>query len=179
MAKIVSRDGKEVVIRRPVEDDAARIIQYAKELFASTDQLLTTLIEYSITVEDEKAWIRNSYQNPNTLILVAVCGEQIVGLLDFTPKTKRKNSHIGEFGVSVDVNFQRQGIGRALIESMLQWARDNHQLEKVFLNVFHTNHAAIKLYRDMGFIEEGRHVNAAKQPSGEYVDIIQMYRIVA
>jgi len=178
MVKIVSGDGKEIVIRRPVEGDAAGIIKYAKDLFASTDQLLTTLFEYSITVEDEKAWIRKSYENPNTLILIAEYGEQIIGLLDFTPKTKKKNSHIGEFGVSVDINFQRRGIGRALIESMLQWARDTHQIEKVFLNVFHTNHAAIKLYRDMGFIEEGRHVNAAKQPSGEYVDIIQMYRIV-
>jgi len=175
---MVSRDGKEIVIRRPVEDDAAGIIKYAKELFASTDQLLTTLFEYSITVEDEKAWIRKSYENPNTLILIAECDGQIVGLLDFTSKTKRKNSHVGEFGVSVDINFQRLGIGRALIEGMLQWARDHHQIEKVFLNVFHTNLGAIKLYRDMGFMEEGRHVNAAKQPSGEYVDIIQMYQIV-
>jgi len=178
ITKIVTQDGREIVIRRPIEDDAAKIIAYAKALFASTDQLLTTLMEYTITVDDEKAWIRNSNQNPNMLILVAEYNEQVIGLLDFTPKTKRKNCHTGEFGVSVDVNFQRSGIGKALIETMLQWARQNGQIEKVFLNVFDSNHAAIALYNAMGFTEEGRHVQAAKQPSGEYVDIIQMYKLV-
>jgi len=176
--RIVTKDGKNVVIRRPVEADAANIITYAKELFASTDQLLTTLIEYSITEEDEKAWIKKSHQNTNTLILIAEHEAQVIGLLDFSPKAKLKNRHTGEFGVSVDANFQRCGIGKALIEVMLQWAQNNDQIEKVFLNVFHTNLVAIKLYSDMGFIEEGRLVRAAKQPSGEYVDIIQMYKLV-
>lgn len=176
--KIVSKDGKEIVIRRPVEDDAEHIIRYAKTLFASTDQLLTTLLEYTMTVDDEKAWIQNSYENSNVLILIAEYQGQVVGLLDFTPKTKRKNCHTGEFGVSVDVNFQRLGIGRALVSAMLQWAHENSQIEKVFLNVFDSNHAAIALYNTLGFKEEGRHVQAAKQPSGEYVDIIQMYKIV-
>jgi RimJ/RimL family protein N-acetyltransferase len=43
------------------------------------------------------------------------------------------------------------------------------------LQVFATNENAIKLYKKLGFIEEGRHIKAIKQLDGEYVDIVQMY----
>ncbi len=163
------------LIRRPTEADAQAIIDYSKILFASTDQVLTTLEEYTITLENEKSWINRFNQNPNALVLVAEAGNQIVGLLFFMPLTKMKNSHSGEFGVSVHPDFQRNGIGKALIEELLTWARANMSIEKVFLNVFATNKHAIKLYQSLGFKEEGRFVKAVKQRMGEYVDVIQMY----
>ncbi len=172
-------EGVSFTIRRPTEADAQSIIDYSKILFASTDQVLTTLEEYTITLENEKSWINGFNQNPNALVLVAEVDKQIVGLLFFVPQTKKKNSHTGEFGVSVHPNFQRRGIGRALIESLLEWARLNATIEKVFLNVFATNAHAIKLYHDLGFIEEGRFVRAIKQLNGQYADVIQMYTLTS
>jgi RimJ/RimL family protein N-acetyltransferase len=61
------------------------------------------------------------------------------------------------------------------VQRFLDWAVTHPQIEKVFLSVFHTNQNAIKLYLSLGFKEEGRHIKAAKQPSGEYVDVVQMY----
>jgi RimJ/RimL family protein N-acetyltransferase len=170
-----TKDGKPLVIRKPTENDAENIINYSKILFASTDQVLTTLEEYTITVENEKIWINNFNQNPDALVLVAELNQQIVGLLFFIPQTKKKNCHTGEFGVSVHPDYQGNGIGRFLVEELLKWAKANVHIEKVFLNVFATNQRAIALYEDLGFVEEGRHVKAIKQLTGEYVDIIQMY----
>jgi RimJ/RimL family protein N-acetyltransferase len=93
------------------------------------------------------------------------------------PNTKKKNSHTGEFGVSVHPNMQRQGIGKLLIESLLAWAKENVRIEKVYLNVFATNTHAVKLYERLGFREEGRHIKAVKQLNGEYVDVLQMYTL--
>ena len=171
----ITKDGREFSIRQPTESDAENIINYSKTLFASTDQVLTTLDEYTITVENEKIWINNFNQNLNALVLVAELGTQIIGLLFFIPNAKKKNSHTGEFGVSVHPDFQGINIGRLLIEELLVWARLNAHIEKVYLNVFATNQNAIKLYQNMGFIEEGRHMNAIKQLTGEYVDVVQMY----
>jgi len=67
------------------------------------------------------------------------------------------------------------GIGRKLMESIIQWAQNNPAIEKVFLNVFSTNQKAIRLYKYLGFREEGRFINAIKQSDGEYVDVLQMY----
>ncbi|GHN01172.1 acetyltransferase [Cytophagales bacterium WSM2-2] len=170
-----SRDGRQITIRRPTENDAEGIINYSKKLFASTDQVLTTLDEYTITVEAEVDWINNFNSNPNSRLLIAEHNSEIVGLLFFATNVKKKNMHVGEFGVSVHPDYQGIGIGRALVESLLVWARENKRIEKVFLNVFHTNKNAIKLYERLGFIEEGRHVKAIKQPTGEYVDVLQMY----
>ena len=77
--------------------------------------------------------------------------------------------------MSVHPNYQGLGIGKQLIETLLDWARNNKQIEKVVLQVFATNGRAIDLYRTMGFVEEGRHIKAIKQPDGTYVDVIQMF----
>ena len=171
----LTKDGKKFIIRRPDENDAENIINYAKALFVSTDQVLTTLEEYTITLQQEKAWITNSLRDSGTLILIAELDDQVVGLLDFAAKPKKKSSHTGEFGISVHAGHQGIGIGRALVESLLKWARDNSRIEKVFLNVFETNQRAISLYKSLGFIEEGRHIRAIKQATGEYLDILQLY----
>lgn len=175
MNKHLTINNKKIIIRRPNENDAENLIAYAKILFASTDQVLTTLQEYTISLEDEKTWINNSLNNLNSIILIAELDNQVVGLLDFSTKNKKKIAHIGEFGVSVHPAYQRNGIGQKLIETLLDWAVQNAQIEKVFLNVFATNQRAINLYKKFGFVEEGRHIKAIKQLTGEYIDLIQMY----
>ena len=170
-----NRDGVDLVIRMPAEEDAEEIISFAKDLFSSTDQVLTTIEEFLITTEQEKKWIRNSLDNPDSLILVVAMDKKIIGLLDFFPKPKRKNAHTGEFGVSIRADFRGMGIGRLLVNALIEWAKDNRHIEKVFLNVMATNHRAIELYKKLGFLEEGRHIRAIKQLNGGYVDIIQMY----
>jgi RimJ/RimL family protein N-acetyltransferase len=175
MDNYLMKDGRQFTIRQPNEDDAEGIINYSKILFNSTDQVLTTLEEYTITVDNEKIWIQNLNDNPNALLLIAQHNNQINGLLFFMPNTKKKNAHTGEFGVSVHPNFQGMGIGKRLIQTLLAWANENKQIEKIFLTVFETNKNAFKLYKDLGFIEEGRHIKAIKQLNGAYVDTIQMY----
>jgi RimJ/RimL family protein N-acetyltransferase len=171
----LTKDGKTFIIRKPDEKDAGEIISYSKMLFASTDQVLTMAEEYTITLENEKIWINDLNGNPKSNLLIAELENQIVGLLFFIPNTKIKNAHTGEFGVSVHPDFQGIGIGRHLIKTLLDWAKRSRGIEKVYLNVFATNKNAIKLYNDLGFIEEGRHIKAIKQVTGEYIDTIQMY----
>jgi RimJ/RimL family protein N-acetyltransferase len=171
----LTKDGRPFTIRKPTADNAEEIINYSKILFASTDQVLTTLEEYTITVENEKKWIAGLNDNPNSLLLIAEMTNRIIGFLFFIPNPKKKISHTGEFGVSVHPKYQGLGIGQFLIETLLTWARQNGQIEKLFLQVFATNDNAIKLYEKLGFIEEGRHIKAIKQLDGKYVDVIQMY----
>jgi len=170
-----TQDGKTVVIRPAVENDAVAIIAYAKHLFENTDQLLTLPEEYTITEAQERQWISSAQQHPAAIILVAETAGQIVGLLDFFARPKKKQAHSGEFGVSVHKDFRGMGIGRKMIEMLLQWAAEHRQVEKVLLQVFASNHKAIALYRSLGFTEEAHLVKAIRQPSGEYADLLQMY----
>jgi RimJ/RimL family protein N-acetyltransferase len=165
MKKCLTKDGRAFIIRRPVEGDAENIITYTKTLFSSTDQVLTTLEEYTITIEAERLWINSFKENPNALVLIAEIKSEIIGMLFFISNPKKKTSHTGEFGVSIHPHFQGCGIGRILIELLLSWAKENRQIEKVYLSVLHTNQKAIRLYKSLGFMEEGRLIKAVKQLS--------------
>ncbi|MEO7532181.1 MAG: GNAT family N-acetyltransferase [Sediminibacterium sp.] len=161
--------------RQPTTSDAGAIIDYSKTIFASTDQLLNTLDEYTITLENEKTWITTLNENPNAFLLIAESDGAIIGFVFFIPNSKVKNAHTGECGVNVHPAFQGQGIGRQLMQELLDWAKENQQIQKIVLQVFATNKHAIALYKNLGFIEEGRHIKAVKQISGEYVDVLQMF----
>ena len=54
--------------------------------------------------------------------------------------------------LSVAKNHQKQGLGRYLLEHMLQIA-NNHRATNVFLEVRPSNVSAIALYENMGFCE--------------------------
>ncbi|MGN6569590.1 MAG: GNAT family N-acetyltransferase [Flavipsychrobacter sp.] len=174
MALFTAKDGKQIEIRPARRQDAAAIIAFAKVLFQSTDQVLTLPEEYTISVQDEELFIDSHTTDRNALLLVAVYNDAVVALLNFKCYPKKKIQHSGEFGVSVHPAFQGLGIGRRIIETFLAWAKQSAQVEKVILNVFHTNATAMQLYKNLGFVEEGRMQKAAKQQDGSYVDIISM-----
>lgn len=54
--------------------------------------------------------------------------------------------------LSIAKNFQKQGLGRLLLEYMIQIAK-NHQAANMFLEVRSSNIPAIALYENMGFNE--------------------------
>jgi RimJ/RimL family protein N-acetyltransferase len=174
-----TKDGRKFTIRKPTEDDAQDIIDYSRMLFASTDQVLTTLEEYTITVQQERTWISNFNEDPNSIILIVRMEDRMAGLLFFVGGSKKKNAHTGELGVSIHPDWQGLGIGRQLMRSLIEWAQNNPAIEKVFLNVFATNDRAIRLYKDLGFAEEGRFIRAVKQSNGDYIDVLQMYIMTA
>ncbi len=171
----LAKDHRPFTIEQPSIEDAEEIIQYSKQVFASTDQVLTTVDEYTMTVDREIEWINNLNSGRDSLLLIARLNNKIVGLLFFIPNSKRKIAHTGEFGVNVHPDFQGLGIGEKLTKTLVKWAKQNEQIEKVVLQVFATNNKAVGLYKKLGFIEEGRHKNAIKQIDGSYVDILQMY----
>jgi ribosomal-protein-alanine N-acetyltransferase len=68
--------------------------------------------------------------------------------------------------------YRRRGVGRALLETAVEWARSSG-VSKLELHVFPHNEAALKLYESFGFEREGyreRHYRRGQ----EYVDAILM-----
>jgi putative acetyltransferase len=76
--------------------------------------------------------------------------------------------------IAVHEGHQRQGVGRALMNSLLRWARSNPRVEKVELQVRSSNEPAIALYRSLGFVEEGRKTRRLKIGPNEYLDDVYM-----
>jgi len=101
--------------------------------------------------------------------MVAVADGQIVGMIH----TDVRRYGVGELGMLVDCKWRGRGVGSALIQATIAWARDQG-LHKLSLEVFTQNTAAITLYRKCGFVEEGHRVNHYRRANGELWDSLIM-----
>lgn len=57
--------------------------------------------------------------------------------------------------IAVAKNQQRKGLGRAILQGQLHWARAQN-MRRIFLEVRVTNLSAIALYRSLGFVDIGK-----------------------
>ena len=72
--------------------------------------------------------------------------------------------------------FQGRGVGRRLLEALLDVADNYLGLIRVELEVMVDNERAIRLYEHCGFIQEGRKRQAIRRGDG-YVDTLLMARV--
>jgi RimJ/RimL family protein N-acetyltransferase len=100
---------------------------------------------------------------------VAEANGEIVGMLH----VERSRFGFGELGMAVARPWRGQGVGTALLEAAIEWAREEG-LHKLSLSVFPHNASAIALYRRFGFVEEGRRIKHFRRASGELWDAIDM-----
>jgi RimJ/RimL family protein N-acetyltransferase len=101
--------------------------------------------------------------------MVAVASDRVIGLIH----VEVSRHGFGEFGMLVDQEWRGRGVGSALIQAAIGWARD-HGLHKLSLEVFAHNTAAIALYRKCGFVEEGHRVKHYRRANGELWDSLVM-----
>jgi RimJ/RimL family protein N-acetyltransferase len=101
--------------------------------------------------------------------LVAVAGGEVIGSVH----VEASRHGFGELGMAIVREWRGRGVGSALLEAGIEWARDRG-LHKLSLAVFPHNAAAIALYRKHGFVEEGRRSKQYRRSSGELWDSIDM-----
>ncbi len=80
---------------------------------------------------------------------------------------------VADFGMLVVQRWRHHGVGTALLDAGISWARQTG-VHKVSLEVWPHNEAAIALYRKAGFVEEGRKVRHYRRRNGELWDSILM-----
>ena len=100
---------------------------------------------------------------------VAIADTEVVGSLHLFPSS----FGYAEIGMHVAKEWRGRGVGTALMEAAINWARAKG-LHKLSLSVFPHNVAGIALYRKFGFVEEGRRIKHMRRQSGELWDLIDM-----
>jgi GNAT superfamily N-acetyltransferase len=94
----------------------------------------------------------------------------LVGTATFVRATGLKDRHKGNiYGVYVTSSHRGKGIGRALITSLVERAKQDSSLEQILLAAATVQNAARKLYHDCGFKSYGIEPYALKVGS-TYVD---------
>lgn len=149
------KNDKTVVIRRSKPEDAEKIIELVNKVAGETDYLTFGQGGFCISVEEEKKIIKNSLEINNQLFVVAEIDGKIVGNLTFIGGKRERIAHVGEFGVGLLKEYWGWGIGKALIDYLIQWAKETGVVRKINLRVREDNTRAINLYENMGFEKEG------------------------
>ncbi|MBH0229102.1 GNAT family N-acetyltransferase [Halobacillus yeomjeoni] len=169
-----TEQGKTVKIREAAEFDAESILVNAADVLEDAPYMISTVEDVKeLTIADVQQMIEMYSQNPNYVQFIAEVDNKLVGAIDFKNGSKEKISHQGSFGMTVLPEYRNCGVGGALLEQLIDWAKNNNEIEKVCLEVMEGNIGAIKLYKRKGFLEEGRKIKGVKNKN-EYQDLLIM-----
>ena len=101
-------------------------------------------------------------------------GSELVGVAGLLIHEGQKEAHKGLLvGMYVRPSARRAGVGRRLVETIVEFAR--HRVELIQLAVVSDNEQARRLYERLGFVEYGIEKKALKH-DGRYYDEILMAR---
>jgi len=109
-------------------------------------------------------------------LLVALADGRFAGFAGLHAMGQGRRAHAMHLGLTVGGEFQRKGVGRALMKALLDLADMWLNVFRLELTVFADNERAIALYRRCGFEVEGTH-RAYALRDGRYVDALSMARL--
>lgn len=107
---------------------------------------------------------------------VAVRHGEVVGMADLHVHDRGRRRHVGELGMAVTPAHGGQGIGSALLRTLLDLADKWLDLRRLELQVYVDNDRAIRLYERHGFQVEGT-LREYAFTNGAYIDALFMARL--
>lgn len=152
------------------------------EIRPATIEDLPSIFEVYSEVASEARWIgaelpldkearvaswHSYFTTPGSVMFVAEDGGEIVGMADLKARGP------AELGMFVSSNHRGKGIGAALLDACIEWAKANGHY-KMALQVWPHNEAAIALYESRGFEREGYLKHQWRRKSGEIWDSVVM-----
>lgn len=160
----------QVLIRRAEARDA----QGLHALYAMPGVYSGTL---HLPFPSEGEWQAKMQRAPDdVVVLVAEMDGQVVGNCTLNLAQRARRRHTAVLGVAVRDDFAGRGIGRLLMQEALRMADNWLGLLRIELTVFVDNQFAQNLYRQLGFVEEGR-LRGYMLRDGVYADVLTMARL--
>jgi ribosomal protein S18 acetylase RimI-like enzyme len=123
-------------------------------------------------VESTRTFVRHVLSGEGVQRLAVTHDDEVAGWCDIVRRSMEGFRHAGRMGMGVLPGYRGAGVGRRLLTETLGAARALG-MERVDLEVFASNEAAIALYRKLGFVVEGIKRRARKL-DGEYDDDLIM-----
>jgi L-amino acid N-acyltransferase YncA len=119
---------------------------------------------------------RALWMEPGAHVVVATEGSAVLGTARTGPNRPGRGRHVSTASFMVDPAAGGKGVGRALGEYVLGWARDAGFRSMQFNAVVETNTVAVRLWRSLGFEVIGTVPEAFDSRRHGYVGLHVMYR---
>lgn len=173
LATMHGPDGSTIRIRHARVTDARILLAYLKRVGGQTDNLTFGAEGIGLTEIEEHSFLADLLTRDNSFAIVAEWNGHLAAMLTFVGGTRDRLRHGGEMGISIDRTCWGIGLGRRMIQLLLEWAPSTGIVRKINLIVRADNARAIALYESLGFKIEGRIVREL-MVNGELHDSLMM-----
>jgi ribosomal protein S18 acetylase RimI-like enzyme len=167
-----------------IEELSKKDLKLAKEFRDYNNSLIEEeapirLFDRKISSKEAKEWIKRDLQkikNKRMVVLLAKDKNKLIGLADITLYGGFQN-HVGELGISVRKEYRRIGLGKYLMEEVLNLAKRKLKPKPKIIrfSVFSTNKIAQNLYKKLGFKAVAK-IPKQIQYKGELIDEVVMIK---
>jgi putative acetyltransferase len=127
-------------------------------------------------------WIEGSIADASAagVALGAWADGRLAGLIKAPRMPSMQFQHVlWDLTIATHPGFQGRGIGRGLFEALFAAARTlEPPIERIELVVRHGLTHAIRLYEQVGFVQEGRFVRRFRMADGTYEDDLPMAKFL-
>ncbi|AQU80976.1 hypothetical protein AJGP001_03030 [Planococcus faecalis] len=158
MEQLTNRKKEVIVtyaIRSAQPEDGTKIIEFYNRVGGETDYLSFGHDEYSLSAESLTQVIVQMKKFKGTCMFLVIEGEEILGIGTIDSSSKPRYRHVGTLGIVISQSHTGNGLGRVLMNTLIDWAKTNGQTEKISLVTRADNERAIALYKKVGFEQEG------------------------
>ncbi len=171
------KNGETLNIERAQCKDAAALIEYLNTVGAESDNLLFGAEGIGLSLEDEEKYIESMQKSDTSALFVGSVGDEIVTVGSVTTSRWQRIVHHGEVALSVKKSHWGIGLGRCMMQKIIDFSRLNNTSEMLNLGVRADNMPAINLYKKMGFVEIGRFEKFFKVDGDYYDEILMLLKL--
>ncbi len=157
------------LIRNAEPEDAERMIAHINQVDTESVFLAREPGEFSMGVEEERAFLAKARESADSLFLVAEVNGLIVASCAVTVGSRKRVSHKAMLAIAVQRAYWSMGIGRKMMNAAIGWCRGKG-LVKIELTVDTENQRALSLYTSLGFVTEGTLRRSVRLADGTYRD---------
>jgi len=158
-----------------------RIREYTDPDWPCVWPIFQEVVSAGETFAYERGWTSEQAREvwvvgPPGLTVVACEGHRVLGSAHMGPNRPGPGSHVATASFMVAEEARGRGVGRALGEHAISWARERGYAAMQFNAVVQTNHVAVRLWRALGFRIVGTVPEAFEHPTLGRVGLHVMYR---
>ncbi len=172
----IELEGKKLCLRNAQEADAEMLIDFLKQTCEETRFLIKGREEVTLTVEEEKSFIKSQNESNENVMLLGFLDGQYVGNCSLMSNRLNRCRHRASLGIALFQKYTGMGIGRKMIEILFEIAKEQG-FEQIELEVVADNKRAIALYKKMGFEIRGTFPRHIKYNDGTYADVYWMIKL--
>lgn len=160
-------------IIRPVKIEDAVFINEIRRQDGVRENIMSIISQRVVKTE---RFIDGLTDNDHVLVADVEEGiKKVVGIGSLSVNKSNRVRHSGSIGLMVGKEYHGMGIGRALMNNLIDIADNWLMLVRIELGVFTDNEKAINLYKSLGFEIEGKRKYAIIR-NGKYDDDYLMAR---